>query len=79
MSFCLEITGWKNRPFAIWEEYPVKFKQRMLAALFIMILVPMIMTPVYLAVSAEPGVAYIQRKDGVNIFVHSEKDNRGPM
>lgn len=51
----------------------------MLAALFIMILVPMIMTPVYLAVSAEPGVAYIQRKDGVNIFVHSEKDNRGPM
>ena len=57
----------------------MKFKQRMLAALFIMILVPMIMTPVYLAVSATLGGGYIQRKYGVNIFVHSEKDNRGPM
>ena len=46
----------------------MKFKQRMLAALFIMILVPMIMTPVYLAVSAALGGGYIQRKYGVNIL-----------
>ena len=50
----------------------MKFKQRMLAALFIMILVPMIMTPVYLAVSATLGGGYIQRKYRVNILQLNE-------